>query len=776
MKKLFLLFMLCGMLYSQSVFSQYYYLTKSNTGHNPGDLNKDGAWPVGVGLPGGWTTILSGANPIGTYSGNRILPFTFNFIGINLSQYKVSNTGVLTFDVNSTVTPGATNTALPSASVPSLAVCVWGIEGSGNDDNIVTKTFGDAPHRQHWVMFSAYTLNGSWTYWSIVMEETTNKIYLVDQRHEAGIMGDLTLGIQIDLTTAYQVRESPNVQPMAGDDASSVDNLYYEFLQGTQADYDLRGSHFEVLPFPNMADAPFEIHGQLTNRGVTTITSFDLNYQISGGNIVTEPINGVNLISGDDYHFSHSTLWSPLSGGTYQVSAWASNLNGNMDENPGDDTLSQKVELSDPVPNLIDQYLSGYKDTVLGTSADGLDDPKDLDFHPALGRSELWVINHKTENSGGNTVTYFNAGRAGQNSLLRQDANAWHFMSLPTGIAFSENGNFANSPGVFDANHNGGGAFTGPSLWSSDPAIYAQPSGGNGSHLDMLHESPNCMGIAHEIDNAFWVYDAFNRDIVRYDFQEDHGPGADDHSDGRIRRFPVPVNRINGEIPCHLELDEESKWLYIADNGNQRVLRLDITSGIVGGTPTYGPFEPLAEYVTMTGITWEVYLDSGLIEPAGIDVIGDRLLVSDHNNGDIIIYDISGAAPVEMDRIHTGAAGIMGITVGPEGNIWYVNGLRNELHMVRPVNTTGLDDELLSSSFRMYPNPSSGIFTIENNHSPGTNYHVTISNLLGQSVLEEQKSSSGKKTYDVSLYDPGVYFVSIFVDEKRIVKRMVVTH
>ena len=77
-------------------------------------------------------------------------------------------------------------------------------------------------------------------------------------------------------------------------------------------------------------------------------------------------------------------------------------------------------------------------------------------------------------------------------------------MSLPSGISFSTNGNFATSPSVFDANHNGGTPFTGPSLWSSDPSIYAQPSGGNGSHIDMLHENPNALGIESEEKNIFY--------------------------------------------------------------------------------------------------------------------------------------------------------------------------------------------------------------------------------------------------------------------------------
>ena len=159
------------------------------------------------------------------------------------------------------------------------------------------------------------------------------------------------------------------------------------------------------------------------------------------------------------------------------------------------------------IPNRVDDFLgTGADFTQIASSAQQLDRPTDLDFFPILGKYELWVVNQRTENEGGSTVTLFNAGQDNQETLQRVDGNAWHFMSLPTGIAFAESGFFGTSPGVQDANHSGG-TFTGPSLWTSDEDIYARPSGGNGSHMDMLHGSPFSMGIAHEKDNVYWVYD-----------------------------------------------------------------------------------------------------------------------------------------------------------------------------------------------------------------------------------------------------------------------------
>ena len=139
----------------------------------------------------------------------------------------------------------------------------------------------------------------------------------------------------------------------------------------------------------------------------------------------------------------------------------------------------------------------------MADSSDGLDRPQDLDFHPSAERGfELWIVNKGTEDTGSDVVILHDAGKPTQQSEHRIDGNAWHFMNLTTALAFSDdNGNWTESPEITDANHSGG-TFTGPSLWSSDLSVFAMPSGGNGSHLDMLHQSPNSMGIAHEVDGA----------------------------------------------------------------------------------------------------------------------------------------------------------------------------------------------------------------------------------------------------------------------------------
>lgn len=349
------------------------------------------------------------------------------------------------------------------------------------------------------------------------------------------------------------------------------------------------------------------------------------------------------------------------------------------DEDPQVENLNTVPEFFAPAEPGVYGSVSPSLD-VVASSGQKVNIPQDLDFHPTRNM-ELWVLNKDMEQSGGSTVTIRNAGKGDQESEWRRDGNAWHFMALPSAIAFSNNGNFSTTANIKDANH-GTGTYTGPSLWSSDMNIYAKPSGGNGSHLDMLHGSPYSMGIAAESDNAFWVYDSYYGHLVRYDFVDDHGPGNDDHSDARVRRYKdVALERYADGVPCHMVLDADKKWLYIVDGPKGRIIRVNIQTGSnKGNLPLIN--EQLAEHSEIEGAVVEVMFQSGFQQPAGIEIKDNRIFVSDYKTGDIIAFDINSKQ--EIGRIATGNAGVVGIKVGPEGRLWYVNAQTNEVVRVSP--------------------------------------------------------------------------------------------
>ena len=509
-----------------------------------------------------------------------------------------------------------------------------------------------------------------------------------------------------------------------------------------------------------------DLKGEIKNLGSTTINTMDVNYTINGGSTFTQNLSGLNITPFTTHKYTHPTSWNPSSTGAYNVKLWISNINGQgADDVPSNDELTKTINIKDPIPNIIPSYTSTtntFSYDLIVNSSDQISQPRDLDFHP---NGDLWVTNTGTENSGGSTVKVENPGVTGQTDLWEQDGNAWHFMSLPSGIAFSNNGNFATSTSVLDANHQGN-TFTGPTLWSSDPLIYAKPSGGNGSHLDMLHESPHCMGICSQEENVFWVYDDYNKDIVRYDFAEDHGPGNSDHDDGEVLRYQgMGLSAINHTIVCHLVLDKDKKWLYFTDGSNQRVMRLDITTGNLGGTPSWGPQETLAEYQKVVGYTWEEVVTTGLVEPAGIDLIGNKLIVTDHSNGDIIFYDVSSIPATEIRRIQTNEPGIMGTVIGPNGRIWYANASLNKVVKIEPstVIFLAVEENILLAGNRVYPNPVESTLFFTNDANI-----VQVFDIRGKLVLSKYNNIS---SMDVSSLDKGIYLIEVDGVKTKFVKK-----
>ncbi len=337
----------------------------------------------------------------------------------------------------------------------------------------------------------------------------------------------------------------------------------------------------------------------------------------------------------------------------------------------------------------IDRYLTDpLTYTNIAVGSDQVNDPRDLDFKPQS--NELWVMNRGGSN-GGSMVIVHNAGLPGQTDQYKKDTHSSHFMIQASAMAFSENGEWG-TVGEVQNTSSPTSTFMGPGLWSGDPDIFATVFQNNwvsgsplGSHLDMLHQSPFAMGIASDSAKVYWVMDGHFGNICRYDFVEDHGPGYDDHGAGKIWRYTdVPVSRVP-DIPSHMVLDRDNGWLYFIDGGAKQIKRLALTSGAVTGNLSVPSTsnEPLAGYYEVEGATVEI-VDTWTTQPCGIDYLQGRLIVSDNDNGDIRIYDVSGT-PTYMGAIPTGQNGIMGVKAGPDGRIWFVNNTADKVVRIDPL-------------------------------------------------------------------------------------------
>lgn len=377
MKKLILLFTI--LLSTAYAYAQYYYVPHLYAPGNPGGLNNDDEFPFGGGLSSTWVSIQSGSATNPVWTAQQTIPFPFQFNGNSVSQYYVSTSGVLTFSSTVGAAPSYTNTLLPDAQIPDNSVMIWGVEGTGSNDVIVVKTFGTAPNRQQWIMFSSYTTFGGtgYQYWSIVLEESSNKIYVVDQRNTYADVR-VTVGIQLNSSTAINVNNTNILSAVSGSSSNASDNYYYEFLNGVQPQYDLAVISNNLYPTFGLTSAPFNIQGTVFNAGAAIIDSLVLNYTINGGAPTSASLNGLNILPGQTYNFSHPTTWNPGSVGSYVISIYATNLNGNADQNIVNDVFTETVQILAQVAQLTPLF----EEFTSSTSAPDL--PANLQFNALL--------------------------------------------------------------------------------------------------------------------------------------------------------------------------------------------------------------------------------------------------------------------------------------------------------------------------------------------------------------------------------------------------------
>ncbi|MDB3905354.1 T9SS type A sorting domain-containing protein [Crocinitomicaceae bacterium] len=328
------LILICSLLICGLSFGQYYYITEA--GDTPGSINQDPAYPNGSGQESGWTSLLGPSVEPAEWSAIQSIPFPFNFNGNPVTEYKVSSTGVLTFSTSATAVPGPSSSALPNVNIPDNSICIWGLTASGTNDNVSTKTFGAAGSQQEWIHFSS-CVNGTigWSYWSIVLEEGSDHIYIVDQRNTSGD-GALSVGLQIDATTAISDPASPNVDGTAGTSATSEDDFFYTFIYGTQAQNEVRLNSFDLLPYIGYGSVNF--NGEIQNIGSEPITTLTISWD-DGNGPYSDDITGLNILSDETYAFTSPTPLNAVGGQAYTIDL-SVDIVGDVDSTNNDAEIS----------------------------------------------------------------------------------------------------------------------------------------------------------------------------------------------------------------------------------------------------------------------------------------------------------------------------------------------------------------------------------------------------------------------------------------------------
>jgi Secretion system C-terminal sorting domain len=334
MKKI-LITLIAGLCFSQAD-AQYWQYPNINANQNPGNLNAtEVEQPFGSNP--GWDSIQAPSG-LAVWSPTKTLPFAFNFNGAPVTQFKVSTTGVLTFDVGTALAaPSNVVSILPNAAIPNKSICVWGIQGTGTNDKIITKVFGTAPNRQFWVSFNSYsyyTNANIFSYWSIVLDETTNNIHIVDQRTGAGsgsAIVAISAGLQFTASTGMPVALSPALGALTTANSDLPDdNTYYSFIPGTQPANDIATTGASASGY-FVAPGNQNVSITVKNIGSAAISTYTINYKDGANPTVSQTVSS----SIASFASNTTTFTTPLAVtlGAHPLKIWATLTNDNLHAN-----------------------------------------------------------------------------------------------------------------------------------------------------------------------------------------------------------------------------------------------------------------------------------------------------------------------------------------------------------------------------------------------------------------------------------------------------------
>ncbi len=180
-------------------------------------------------------------------------------------------------------------------------------------------------------------------------------------------------------------------------------------------------------------------------------------------------------------------------------------------------------------------------------------------------------------------------------------------------------------------------------------------------HSDMLHEAPACVGIAHDPElltaygNVYWAFDSSgnrqNGQLVRFDFQQPHGPGSMDHSVAAIRRYVgVELERGPPGVHAGMVVHPLRREVYIAVPGANKIIVVDADSGDFARTareeyPIFSNRLPSFEYSIWECSDQRVFAD-GIKMPTGMALSNDeeKLFVAERETGKILVFEIASGA------------------------------------------------------------------------------------------------------------------------------------
>lgn len=340
--------------YAQTNYTTSY---ATNAG-NPGGLNTDNDDVVAT-----WNTIIAASISTNQWSASVPLPFTFNYFGNPMSNFKVSANGLITF-TGTSVLPDE-NKALPANTLTdSTIACFWDAfttaPPTSSNDIVAWKVWGSAPNRQLWIKWASYEIGAPAsvnTSFMCMLEEGTDKIYFVEGYYPVSastLAATTTTGVQLNNTTAimYGSQFRTRVANLVG----PTDNNVITFAPYTKTNMAF-GSVTAVQPntanIPRNGSSEAIMRVDITMAGeLSPLNITQLAFNTIGSTLNADITNAKVFYGGNDSNYSTATQF----GTTVALPVGAFNVTGTQQLKQGKNYfwLAYSVSNSAVINNILD--------------------------------------------------------------------------------------------------------------------------------------------------------------------------------------------------------------------------------------------------------------------------------------------------------------------------------------------------------------------------------------------------------------------------------------
>jgi hypothetical protein len=361
----------------------------------------------------GWLAITAGGEAANSWSAVQTLPFNFAFYGNPVSSFKVSRNGLITFSTATGTLPGA-NVDLPTNALPDKTIAAfWDAFSAAPplppNAKIYTRVFGTAGSRQLWVKWVNYEIGNpvcAFANFAAVLEEGTNKVFMVDMNYSSPANVTATIGLQNTSSQAIQFGSSTFPFFSTNSGPAVADNDYYEFTPQITSDAGVLSIDAPTVPF---GSGTSNVVVTLKNYSMSTLSNVTVKWKVNNvqqpdfvfnGNIA--PNATLSNVSIGSFNFAD--------GSTYAIEAETNNPNSTSDINPANDKATKSV-----CPMLLGNYTIGGATGRFNTIADavamlhcaGVETAVKFTLAPSAGPfNETFSIDPIYGASGKNTITF----------------------------------------------------------------------------------------------------------------------------------------------------------------------------------------------------------------------------------------------------------------------------------------------------------------------------------------------------------------------------------